>query len=1190
MDTRIFVGKEKNYDAEALLLERELREDLGIEGLTGLIKYRIYDVFGVQEGDRSLLEDIFLNSTRDKVMYEVDKGEFFLARENLPVQFDQAGDAAEEIFYIRTGRKIEIHSGELFVFKGNLSKEDLESIKAYMINPVEMRVKDLGQFLVPKIEEVLETPTFNGFIDYSDEELQAFHKDQGLAMAFEDLAYIQEYFIKEDRDPTETEILVLDTYWSDHCRHTTFETEITKLEVQEGLFKERIEKAFEAYLETKDQAGRGDRARTLMDMATVVGSYFRKTGELADQEVSSEINACSVHIEVEEDGVKKPWLLMFKNETHNHPTEIEPYGGAGTCLGGAIRDPLSGRAYVYQAMRLTGAGDITQDLSQTLEGKLPQAYISKRASDGYSDYANQIGSAATYVREFYHPGFIAKRMELGAVVGATPLENVTRKEPVAGDVVLYLGGKTGRDGVGGATGSSVEHDEKTEVRASSEVQKGNPPPEKKIMRLFTNPEFSVLIKKSNDFGAGGVSVAIGELAEGMDICLDSVPVKYPGLNGTELAISESQERVAIVVAAEDMEKAQKLALEEDLEAIKVADITDSGRLVVNFQGRKIVDISRAFLDTNGIRQSQEVSIDSKARGDNPFELGLGIEVNRENILANLGHLNTAMQKGMVEKFDFSAGRSTVLAPFGGKYRLTENDASVQKLPTKGYTETVSAMTSGYSPFVASYSPYLGGAFSVVEALAKLVAVGIPYDKARLTNQEYFGRLDKDQERWGEPAAALLGLVEAQLAFKTPAIGGKDSMSGTFNDLHVPPTLVTFAVKTAQVEELISPELKGPETKLYLWKPSVREDYSPIYQDIRAGFEEISREISSGNIISAKVLGFGGISETLAKMSFGNKCGFEIETKENIFNALPGAMILEAVDQLGEGFIHLGRTNSGQSMVFNGIELSIDEAIEESMALFEDIYPTSVEVEEDIFKGQTPEGCKTELAGKKALIPVVPGTTGERDMAKALRSIGVQVEEYIFKTTSPELVEESYIKLAAKLEQVDILAMTGSSDLGNEPNGGAKVLAAILKDHRVREAVEGLRERKGLIIGVDGGFKALLDTGILLGEVDVSIEKNAIGRHLSSLVETVVLSDSPWAGVEGLGDSGLVPLSTSEARLVMEDAVAKDLRERGLVYSVYAQPNSAGSAYGIEGLVSEDGLVLGRMTHPERMEEGLYINR
>lgn len=1218
MDTRVYVVKKESFRVESIALKNELAERLELKKLENVLIYNTYDIFGAEETDiKKLKEDILSEKVTDETFDSLDlEGKTYIAFENLPGQYDQRADSAMQCLMLLDGSDdVKISSGRIVVLEGDLSEGDIEKIKKYLINPVENREKDLSILATEQVPEVKAVKIFEGFRDLNEEEIKDFHKSMSFAMSVKDLIYIQEYFKDEEkRDPSETELKVLDTYWSDHCRHTTFETALKNIEIKDGRFKKEIRQAFEKYLKLRILTNRQEKEISLMDMATIVGRYFRQIDLLNDQEVTDEINACSVEIEVEEDGVKKPWLLMFKNETHNHPTEIEPFGGASTCIGGAIRDPLSGRSYVYQALRISGAGDITKPLKETLDNKLPQALISKNAANGYSSYGNQIGLASTYVREFYHPGFVAKRMELGAVVGAAPKENVRREAPQAGDLVLLIGGKTGRDGIGGATGSSVQHTDKSLTTSSSEVQKGNAPMERRIQRLFRNKDFTRLIKKSNDFGAGGVSVAIGELADGLDIYLDNVPVKYQGLNGTELAISESQERMAIVIDKQDLELAKEFCDKENLDVVLAATVTDTGRLVMDFMGQRVVDLSRAFLNTNGVRQEQEVSIVSEELTENPFEKNKDLEVNKENILANLKNLNTAMQKGMIEKFDASVGRSTVLWPFGGKYQLTEEEASVQKLPTTKYTNTSSCMAVGYNPHIASYSPYLGAAYSVVEALAKLVAVGANYKKARLTNQEYFEKLLKDKERWGKPAQALLGLISAQLAFKTPSIGGKDSMSGSFNELNVPPTLVTFAINTEDARNIISAEFKEKSSYIYLVKIDMEENYEPNYEKIKENFDRLRKDILDKKVISAGLVKFGGIAEIVSKMSFGNKIGFELDTDEKLFTIMPGSVVVEAKEKLeGAAYKLIGKTNESHIASFaKGVEIEIEKLIEESLSLFKFIYPTAIE--SDLKPIDTPIYTATNkvkpsiLCPKpRVIIPVFPGSNSEYDTKKAFEKAGAQVELFVLNNLDKTKLMDSMKILAGKIKDSQIVSLVGGFSLGDEPDGSGKFIANVLRNEYVREAVYQMLDKDGLMLGICNGFQALIKSGLLpykdmdmLTETSPTLFRNNINRHVSKVVKTRITSNkSPWLSSFTPKDLFSIIVSHGEGKFVGTEEEIKNLFENGQVACQYTDlegnpsmngeynPNS--SMYAIEAITSLDGRILGKMGHSERYEDELLKN-
>lgn len=1215
MNYRIFVAKKEGFRIESESLLSELKTLLGLEGLEDLLIYNTYDVFGADDEDLKKLKNyIIADAKTDSIVDEpmVDGGRV-IAYESLPVQYDQRSDAVVQNLMILGGSSdVKVTTGKYIVLNGNIKDDEYNSIVKYLVNPVENRIKDMEILEFEEMPDEDPVITFEGFIDKNEEELEAFRVSMGFAMSREDLLHVQKYFKSEDRNPTDTELLVLDTYWSDHCRHTTFETELTKIDIEEGIFKSQIEDAFNRYLKLREDTGRTEKEITLMDMATIVGRYFRKTGKLDDQEVSDEINACSIEIEVDEDGVKVPWLLMFKNETHNHPTEIEPFGGAATCVGGAIRDPLSGRAYVYQAMRVTGAADITAPISETLPNKLPQVVISKTASDGYSNYAGQIGLAGTYVREVYHDGFVAKRMELGAVVGAAPKENVLRENPIATDLILLIGGDTGRDGVGGATGSSVEHTDSSHKKSSSEVQKGNAPIERRIQRLFRNPKVSKLIKKSNDFGAGGVSVAIGELVDGLDINLNAVPVKYRGLSGTELAISESQERMAIVIASENLEKMVEYAKEENLNAVLVAEVTNTNRLVMKYNGEKIVDLCRDFLNTNGVRQTQIVDINTNGYENNPFVPNTE-QVTRDSLLNNLKQLNTAMQKGMIEKFDSAIGRGTVLMPFGGKYQLTENEVSIQKLPTQGFTNTASAMAVGYNPNIAAYSPYLGAMYSVVESLAKLVSIGVDYKGARLTNQEYFERLGESPEKWGKPAQALLGLLKAQLEMETPSIGGKDSMSGTFNDIDVPPTLITFAINTVDANKVISPEFKSAGNFIYLLKAEMDENYEPEFGKLRTGFDALVNEINAGRVVSASVVKHGGIAEGITKMAFGNGIGAEIVTDENLFAIMPGSIIVESSVELDKGvFKNIGKTTEFSELVFNGVGIKIDEAIKASFELFEDIYPTIIEQEPKeldtpLYTQENRISAKSVIAKPKVLVPIVPGTNSEYDVIKAFEAEGAEVETFILNTLNETEYDKSIKEMAKAIASSQILALVGGFANGDEPDGCAVLLTNVLRNEHIKWGIGELLANDGLILGISNGFQALVKSGLLpYGKITdtenngVTLFKNNINRNVSKIVNTRISSNkSPWMSSFVPGEVHSLAFSQTQGKVVIEEDLALELIKNGQIAAQYVNEkgmptlcgrfNPPASMYAIEAMTNEDGRILGKMGHSERYEEGLFKN-
>lgn len=1214
MNTRIYVTKKPAYRIESQSLYEELKTNFDLSAVNSLQLYNVYDIFNADEQDVELLKQRVLSEVvTDEVLEDITfDGKPFIAMECLPGQYDQRSDSARQcLMLLNNKEEVVIKSGKVVVFDGSLQEETMHAIRKYLINPVEMREKDLSVLAYEEEVDIEPVLTLDGFRSWNVNAIAAYRETEGLAMSNEDLLHIQKYFCEEEqRDPTITEIKVLDTYWSDHCRHTTFETVLEDVKITAGKFHDRLQKVYDDYVGLRKEVHGEKKFMTLMDMATIAGKYLRKTGYLDDLEISEEINACSVEIEVDVNGVKEPWLLMFKNETHNHPTEIEPFGGASTCIGGAIRDPLSGRSYVYQAMRITGAGDVKKDIKDTLPNKLPQSVISKSAAQGYSSYGNQIGLATTYVKELYHEGYVAKRMEVGAVVGAAPKAWVVRKEPRADDIVVLLGGATGRDGVGGATGSSKEHNESSLTKCSSEVQKGNAPVERKLQRLFRNPEATRLIKRSNDFGAGGVSVAIGELAPGIDINLDVVPVKYRGLNGTELAISESQERMAVVIEADQFEAFKELAYQENLDATKVAVVTDDNRLVMHCKGETIVDISRTFLDTNGVRQHQNVTITASEMDENPFHHEEACT--KEKLLENLAKENTASQKGLVEMFDSTIGKSTVLMPYGGKYQLTESEASVQKLPVMGLTDTCSIMSYGFHPGVSCYSPYLAGAYSVVEALARVAAVGGDIQKARLTCQEYFERLHQDEIRWGKPAQALLGVIEAQLAFKTPAIGGKDSMSGTYKDISVPPTIISFAVAAGNTKDIISSEWKKPGSKIYLVKHPVHEDETPNYEALIKNFNQVHHYIQENTILSAATVKFGGLAETLCKMSFGNKIGIRVDTEEALFALSIGSLIVEAAEEIqDENFILLGETG-GREIVINGVQLNMEEAIAKWMGRYEQLYPTKTDtdgkpVQTPLYHIQEHKHARTIIDKPKVIIPVFPGNNCEYDTQQQFERAGAEVEVYVFNNLNVDAVKRSLKELSEKIASAQILMLVGGFSSGDEPDGSGKFIANVLQNEQVNQAVQTLLANDGLILGICNGFQALIKSGLLpygdiakLDETSPTLFRNNINRHVSRMAMTQIASNkSPWLASFTPGEMHNIAFSHGEGKFVVDEEVAKELFANGQIATQYTDLegnptmdgafNVNGSSYAIEGITSVDGHIFGKMGHCERYEAGLMKN-
>ncbi len=1211
MNTRIYVSKKQAFQVEATSMKHAFTHNLGIDSVEGVSLYNVYDIFNADAEDVSLLKSKVLSEVvTDEVFDAVDlSGKTFIAYESLPGQFDQRSDAAQECLMLLNNKKgVIIKSGRIVVLEGNVEIADIEKIKKFLINPVEMREKDLTILENNEDVEIEPVITLDGFTQMSEEQAREYVKKEGLAMTLNDLLHIQNYFkTEEQRDPTITEIKVLDTYWSDHCRHTTFETILRNVTFEEGTFTQKIQEAYELFLDLHTKVNKPGKEITLMNMATIGGKYLRKEGYLDDIEISDEINACSIEVKVDVDGELVDYLVMFKNETHNHPTEIEPFGGASTCIGGAIRDPLSGRSYVYQAMRISGAADITKPISEAMENKLPQSIISKTAAHGYSSYGNQIGLATTYVKEIFNDGYVAKRMEVGAVVGAAPKENVIRKQPEAGDIVVLLGGATGRDGVGGATGSSKEHNETSLTKCSSEVQKGNAPMERRLQRLFRNKECTTLIKKANDFGAGGVSVAIGELADGIHVNLDEVPTKYAGLNGTELAISESQERMACVIEEKDYEAFKAYAYAENLDTKIVARVSDDNRLVITFKGQKIVDIARSFLDTNGVRMSQDVLIkDYTGEQKNPF-------AKKEiSFLDNLKQDNVASQRGLVEMFDASIGRSSVLMPYGGKYQRSESEASVQKIPVDGVTNTATVMAYGYNPDVSIYSPYLGASYSVVEALARLVAVGASYKQARLTNQEYFERLNQDSDRWGKATQALLGLVEAQVAFKTPSIGGKDSMSGTYKDIHVPPTLITFAITTEDVKNIISSEFKQAGNYVYYVKHTPNEDYSVNYEMCMQNFDAVKNLVDTGVITSASSVKFGGIAEAIAKMSFGNEVGVDIQTNEDLYALSIGSLIVESTQEVDvENFILLGQTTQ-QELIINGCTYTIEEAFKANEERYADLYPTHVESDEGVI--DTPTFACDELVKAKqsveevsVLIPVFPGNNCEYDCYKAFERAGAKPEIYVFNNLDVQATSDSIDTLSEKIKQANILMIPGGFSSGDEPDGSGKFIANVLMNAKVNEAVQHLLANDGLILGICNGFQALIKSGLLpygdIQKLDAdapTLFRNDINRHVSHISSTKITSTkSPWLKGFEVNDVHQIAMSHGEGKFVVSEQMAKQLFENGQVATQYVDANGCATMDGeyninastlaIEGITSADGRIFGKMGHSERYEEGLFKN-
>lgn len=1217
---RVFVEKKEDYVIESVSFLDELVKNLSLTDLSSVRIVNVYDVFDIEKDvfDKAK-ETVFSNPSTDIVYEEILlENKKYFAVEPLPGQFDQRADASKQcIDLLSKDIKTKVKTGKIYIFNDSISLESIDKIKKYFINSVETREKNLNAPLVFKDDEVAtEVPIHSNFINLSSSELEEFRNKQGFAMSEKDMLFVQNYFKNEEnRDPSETELKILDTYWSDHCRHTTFETLINSVKIEDGAFSEAINKVFNEYKASREYVYNYDRPMTLMDMATIIGKEQRKKGLLDDLEVSDEVNACSVRVKVDVNGVDEDWLLMFKNETHNHPTEIEPFGGASTCLGGAIRDPLSGRAYVYQAMRITGAADINEKIEDTLPNKLPQQVISRTAAKGYSSYGNQIGVASTYLKEIFHSGYKAKRMEAGAIVSAVKEDWVRREKPIAGDVIILLGGKTGRDGCGGATGSSREQTEDSFTTSSAEVQKGNPPEERKIVRLFRKEEVTKLIKKCNDFGAGGVSVAIGELADGLAIDLDKVPVKYNGLSGTELAISESQERMAVVVAKEDESKFIKLADEENLDAVTVAVVTEERRLIINWRGKHVANISRDFLNTNGVRNETNVVVES-IENINPFKREVKGDSIKDKFMNNLKNENIASQKGLVEMFDSTVGATTVLMPFGGKYQLTEIEASIQKIPVENSeSNTASLLTYGYEPNISSWSPFHGAMYAVIESISKIVASGSKYQGIRFSFQEFFQRLGNDHKNWGKPFAALLGSIHVQKNFGLPAIGGKDSMSGTFNDINVPPTLISFAVNTENANNIISGEFKKEGNYVYLVKHNIKENYMPNIEELKENYDFIYKNIIDKKIISAYSVKFGGVAEAIAKMSFGNKIGIDLDKKYSdiLFDIDYGSIVIESnVELNNKNALLLGKTNNSNEIKIGNEIINIDEAIKAWTSLYESLYPIKVnEDKESIPTRDYKNGItiinKNKVVKPKVFIPIFPGSNTEYDTIKAFVDAGAEVSSKVFKNRTKENIIESINEIEKEIINSNILLVAGGFVFGDEPEGAGKFETNLLLNEQVRTAIDKLINNDGLILGISNGFHALLESGLLLGDIyktlgvgRPTITRNEIDRHVSKIVNTRVSSNlSPWLNNMEVGTVHSLPVSFGFGKFVANEKLIDELFKNGQIATQYVDNNNnptmngeynpSGSLYAIEGITSKDGRVFGKMANSERTGNNLYKN-
>ena len=1228
---RVYVEKKAEFGVTAKELRHEVRHYLGISGVTGIRVLIRYDAENISEETfERACKGVFAEPPVDilyKEKFPMDPGNRAFSVEFLPGQFDQRADSAEQcIRFIKEDEKPVIRTAVTYVVEGEISDEEYQMIKNHCINPVDSREasEDKPETLVTVFEEPEDVRILDGFREMDNDSFRALYDSFGLAMTFKDFLHIRKYFREEEhRDPSMTEIRVLDTYWSDHCRHTTFSTELKDISFDEGDFREPIVKTYEQYRKDHDEifAGRDDKFVCLMDLALMAMRRLKREGKLADQEESDEINACSIVVPIKVDGVEEEWLINFKNETHNHPTEIEPFGGAATCLGGAIRDPLSGRTYVYQAMRVTGAADPTVSAKDTLKGKLPQKKLVREAAHGYSSYGNQIGLATGAVKEIYHPDYVAKRMEIGAVLGAAPRRAVIRENSDPGDIIILLGGRTGRDGCGGATGSSKVHTEQSIETCGAEVQKGNPPTERKIQRLFRREEVSRLIKKCNDFGAGGVSVAIGELADGLRVELDKVPKKYAGLDGTEIAISESQERMAVVVDPKDVAEFMKYAKEENLEATEVAVVTESPRLVLVWRGKEIVNISRAFLNTNGAHQETAVEVEMPEKDGSLFRREEVGDV-REKWLSTLADLNVCSQKGLVEMFDGSIGAGSVFMPHGGKYQMTETQAMVAKVPVqKGETDSVSMMSYGFDPYLSSWSPYHGAVYAVTESVAKIVAAGGDHSKIRFTFQEYFRRMTEDPKRWSQPFAALLGAYAAQIGFGLPSIGGKDSMSGTFQDIDVPPTLVSFAVDMALKGDIITPELKKAGNRL-VWLRIDRDDYDlPVYDKVLEQYGKFTEDIRNGRIVSAYALDRHGVIAAVSKMAFGNRMGVKLEHNmdpRDLFAPAFGDIIAEVPDgQVGNlsiTYTVIGEVTDKECFEYGNTVIGLDEAEKAWTGTLEKVFATKSpadsqeSVEERLYDTKDIHICSHKLAQPTVFIPVFPGTNCEYDSARAFERAGAKVITRVFRNLDAEDIRSSVEEFEKAIGQAQMIMFPGGFSAGDEPDGSAKFFATAFQNAKIKEAVEKLlSERDGLALGICNGFQALIKLGLvpygkIVGQTENSptLTYNTIGRHISKMVYTkVVTNKSPWLQGAELGGVYTNPASHGEGRFVADNEWLEKLFANGQVATQYCDPegnismseewNVNGSYRAIEGITSPDGRVLGKMAHSERRGDSVAVN-
>ncbi|APC85779.1 phosphoribosylformylglycinamidine synthase [Clostridium botulinum] len=1228
----LFVEKKPQFRVESKKILNDFRLSLNMKNIEDIRILNRYNISGVSDEEYNLAKyTIFSEKTVDDLYEEkfpYDSEDKIFGVEYLPGQYDQRADSAAQCIQILTQREgVIVKYSKIFVIKGNIAKEELERIKEYCINKVDSREAQLEKpnSLQDIQLEVQSVEILHGFIDLSEKKLKEFLEDRNLAMTSEDLKFCQEYFRdKEKRNPTITEIKVIDTYWSDHCRHTTFMTEIEDIKIEEGLYSNAIKESYETYKNIKRHIYAKERATCLMDIATIAAKELRKKGLMKDLDVSPEINACSIVVDAEINGKTEKWIVMFKNETHNHPTEIEPFGGAATCVGGAIRDPLSGRVYVYQAMRVTGSADPRQNIEYTLEGKLPQKKITTEAAHGYSSYGNQIGLATGQVAEIYDEGYVAKRMEIGAVIGAAPMENVIRKEPKPSDIVILLGGRTGRDGIGGATGSSKKHTESSIENCGSEVQKGNAPTERKIQRFFRNKEVSTMIKRCNDFGAGGVAVAIGELTEGLYIDLNKVPKKYDGLDGTELSISESQERMAVVISKEDRERFIKLSAEENLEATVVAEVKEEKRLKMLWKDSIIVDLDREFLNTNGVVQKTKAYINTPEKESYFQEITIGSKENiKDKWIENIKDLNVCSQKGLVEMFDSTVGAGTVVMPLGGKYQKTPQEGMAAKLPVlEGDTTTATVMTYGFNPKISKWSPFHGAMYAVIESVTKAVAMGIDYKKIRLTFQEYFEKLENKEEKWGKPLAALLGALKAQREFSIAAIGGKDSMSGTFKEMNVPPTLVSFAVGVTNVNRIISSEFKEAGSIILYIKAKRNKEEIPDFNILKENYEKVYEAIETGNVLATSTIKSGGISEAISKMCFGNNIGAKLKNleREELFSRDYGSIILEVNKNFDLNLLKeinykiIGDTTERASIEILGEEILLDKCYEEFESTLEDVFISKVEKEYkkdldiSLYRNKNKKSPSVKVPKPKVLIPVFPGTNCEYDSKRAFEKAGGEVELVVFNNMSSHNIKESIDNLSSKIKQSNIIMLPGGFSAGDEPEGSGKFIATIFRNEKIKDSVmELLKARDGLMLGICNGFQALIKLGLVpFGEIrDINescptLTYNDIGRHQSKIAYTKVVSNlSPWLNNVEVGDIHAIPISHGEGKFYAKDNVMKRLIDNGQIVTQYVDVNGNvisdirynpnGSISSVEGICSPDGRILGKMAHSERIGYGTLKN-